>query len=279
MSDSQEQAEQSQTIKTNYQTVSGFDRFGLFSGAIGLIADAIALTTFIAGLWSFADENDSPSSGHTLFVAATGLLLFYGWSIVAWAIARQSLNRISDGHLKASHLDSAVGKAVAGTGLLVAPLALVWIVAAWPRDAELAFFNYLFSMLFGFPLIGLGVFFGLRFLMPLFYEDREDSELGSEDRELLWSIVESDMADNWAEWEKRIAIELERHDFVEVNNLRDKAYLLGVPTHCLQLVFAKYASLHPEEVQYGRLGTEDWATITKALVKLDFLEKADHYIF
>jgi len=80
---------------------------------VGLVADGIALSTFLAGLWGKSTEGESLPS-LILFYVLSGLLIIYGWLTLSWVLTRRGLNYIP----KARRVENfrVVAQGVSGVG-------------------------------------------------------------------------------------------------------------------------------------------------------------------
>lgn len=160
--------------KTGRGRLSGVEKFGVVSGMIGLVADAIALITFVTGFVSL-DTGPTAASGTTLFLIVTALLLLYGWFTLAWVLTKRGLGNIAKGQRWAA-LDDCSIRATVGVGLLIAPLALVWLVALSSVSSMEDFWSAVGVIgLFPVALLIFGVCLSIKFLMPLVYEDLADT--------------------------------------------------------------------------------------------------------
>jgi hypothetical protein len=265
--------------------LSKIEVFGLVTGIVGLVADAIGLITFAAGVWGFTRDEGSGASGDGLFVIVTGLLLFYGWFVLAWIITVRNLKRYSLPPLK-DNIKSAGACATIGVGLLLTPLAFIWLSIAFLGNSALSSevlpttiavtstplvnqtsihststsiseaidsaFCIGFVVIILYPFVGMGVFGCMAFLMPLVYDDSVEHNVRvatTEHNERVRAYIE----DHWDDLEERISIEFELYNWIEVSDLQDLADLLDVPLKSIEIVFAKYALIHPTKVEYGYL--------------------------
>lgn len=109
--------------------LSRTEKFFLISGIIGLVADVIALVTFLTGLLNLDTHQGSANSFHlALFRWGTALLLVYTWFLLTWIIARRGLSILPEGRRRRL-LEAKVLRGVIGSGVLLAPLAVLWWVA------------------------------------------------------------------------------------------------------------------------------------------------------
>ena len=293
------------------ESLSKLEVFGLVTGVIGLIADTVGLVTFAAGIWGFANGKDSSALGYALFIMITGLLLVYGWLVLAWIITSRTLKRLPEPPVK-SDLDDKATRSTAGIGLLLAPLAIIWfaitftgnsaplqsstipmptVVTPAPSadqattsptptsltssETEAIAFGVSLTMVFVYPLVGMGVYGCIYLLMPLVYGGLIDVEATTAEHS---ARIKAHLEENWADLEKRISMELKRYNWIEVNQVQDVADLLEVPLGSLEIVFAKYASTHPTEVKYGYLYNADGFQLSegKVLVNADYDLGARH---
>lgn len=312
--------------RENRESLSRLEIFGLVTGVIGLVADTIGLVTFLAGTWGFDNGDGATMPVYVMFIITTGLLVVYGWLILAWIVTSRTLKRFSEGPDRGD-LEEKSARSTAGIGLALIPLAIIWSITAFSANgtstqpstfatpkatvvtpdevdslssptpdspvspqqgagsgvvvAESIFFTF-----FLFPLVGLGIFGCLNLLMPLVYGDLISGEGSTFDNEELRErvkagrdVVRARMGESWADWEKRISLELSRNNWIELTDIQDMADLLDVPEGSLQIVFAKYASIHPTEVRYGLLFSSDGWVISEGMVLVNSgYDLGDRYI-
>ena len=221
------------------KSLSKGEKFNLISAIIGLIADFIGISTFLAGILQFGGS--SSSAGYVLFKMSTALVFVYGWFIVAWVFTRRGLNRIEMSFRRYRSLDSIAGFSTLGVGVFLLPLAIIWYIAFIFSNSSLFPIDYGF-----FEVVsGLLIWVCLIILMPRFYED-----LSLESQR---AVFKSYIKNTWPKWRKRIDFELFRYKWIDVANLQDMADLEGVPPDWLEIVLAQYASLYPSKVKYGIL--------------------------
>lgn len=104
------------------------EKISLFFGFVTLLADLASLLTFATGLLSFEEVvpvSVDFNSALLLYKSLTFLFLAYGWLVFSWYLTRRSLN-LKRG--KRSSLSTRSSKAVSGMGLLLVPIAIVWII-------------------------------------------------------------------------------------------------------------------------------------------------------
>ncbi len=295
------------------KSLSKLEVFGLVTGVIGLIADTVGLVTFAAGIWGFANDKGSSAPSYALFITVTGLLLVYGWLALAWIITSRTLKRFPGPPAK-SDLDDKATRSTVGIGLLLVPLAIIWFAIAFSGNSvplqssafptptvvtpalsmdqvtispvstsptssktEAIAAGVFFTMVYLYPLVGVGVYGCIDLLMPLVYGDLID---GAETTTAEYSErIKAHLEENWANLEERISIELRRYNWIEVNQLQDVADLLEVPLGSLEIAFAKYASTHPTEVKYGYLYSANGFQLSewKVLVNADY-DLEDRYM-
>ena len=131
---------------------------------VGLVADGIALSTFLAGLWGKSTEGESPPS-LILFYVLSGLLIIYGWLTLSWVLTRRGLNYIPKAR-RVENFDRVVAQGVSGVGLGILPLFIVWLIAMGMVDPGMI----MTVLFFGFFLAGIGLFVSVRYLMGLVYQ-------------------------------------------------------------------------------------------------------------
>jgi hypothetical protein len=132
---------------------------------VGLVADGIALSTFLAGLWGKSTEGESLPS-LILFYVLSGLLIIYGWLTLSWVLTRRGLNYIPKAR-RAENFDRVVAQGVSGVGLGILPLFIVWSIEMGMVDPGMI----MTVLFFGFFLAGIGLFVSVRYLMGLVYQD------------------------------------------------------------------------------------------------------------
>lgn len=150
------------SIRRDWAALSWFEKYGFITGAIGLIADAQSLLPSLFG-------NQSPSVSEDLNTAITGLIIPYGWLAVAWTFTRSGLSRISDESYRRHYISSYAARSVAGLGILIAPLVLAWLRAAFHSDvATVPVGIVLISVCL---ILGAAIYNSIALLMPLCYND------------------------------------------------------------------------------------------------------------
>jgi hypothetical protein len=164
------------------RSLSGLEKFGLISSIIGLIADCVALITFMVGLWSLGSSESIAPSKLGLFFAVTALVLLYGWVALAWIFARLGLSRLPEKKRGAKVLDNFIARSTASIGILIFPLGVIWTVAItkasmYPESTEGVEVFAVFVMGFVYLFIFLDIYLTLYNLMPLIYEDLAASAL------------------------------------------------------------------------------------------------------
>lgn len=103
--------------------MSKIERFSLLTAIIGLVADVIGISTFLAAVWATSSLN-VPSSGiMVLFHIASPFLFLYAWFSICWFTVRRSFLRRNDNQWL---LSDTTYRTVLGTGLLLSPLLMVW---------------------------------------------------------------------------------------------------------------------------------------------------------
>jgi len=119
--------------------MSGLEKFGLLGGIIGLIADAIGLTTFFLGLWQPSTSNATESSISPVLLTIMGITIFYGWVAIAWYLLRYGFVHRDKTNEKKSDgsFDGRAGAVTIGIGLLLSPLYLAWIIALGQSNVNL----------------------------------------------------------------------------------------------------------------------------------------------
>jgi len=129
--------------------LSKLERFGLWTGVIGLISDTIALVTFFAGFWGTPSSTAviSPvvnSEGQATIVTISTLeiplvartvlflVLVYSWAIISWILARRSFRnrRIRSFEVVIDILS----RTVIGFGIIVLPIFAMWLITVWQSD-------------------------------------------------------------------------------------------------------------------------------------------------
>lgn len=154
----------------------GLEKFGLISSIIGLIADCIALITFMIGLWGLGSSESIAPSKLDLFFAVTALVLLYGWVALAWILARRGLSRLPEKKRGEEALGSFVARSTASVGILTFPLGAVWTVAAtkasiFPESTEGMEIGAVYMTGVIYLFLIMGIYAALYFLMPLIYDD------------------------------------------------------------------------------------------------------------
>lgn len=162
----------------------GFEKFGLISGIVGLVADLIALGAFLIGFFSFGEVKGTLPS-KPLFLIVTALLLLYGWLSLAWVFARHGLSNMEPAKRRKA-LGDVISKAAGGIGLLLFPLDTLWLIAVSTlgddpiRVADMATEGapvlspwpmYIVYFVLAVVVLGFGVAVVPAALMPLVYED------------------------------------------------------------------------------------------------------------
>jgi hypothetical protein len=106
--------------------MSRLEKFGLITGAFGLIGDLIAFVGFIAGLINFSHLDDSSAASATaVLLIVSALILIYGWLSISWILANQALNKIAY-FVTDDSLKDNINRIVAGVGFVIAPLIAGW---------------------------------------------------------------------------------------------------------------------------------------------------------
>lgn len=103
--------------------MSNLERFGLISGIIGLVVDLISLVTFVLGYWQPATSNQTNGGMPAILIVVTGLLIFYGWVVISWALTRRKY--LIQKRRRQKKLFESSGDAVLGVGIFVAPIYLL----------------------------------------------------------------------------------------------------------------------------------------------------------
>lgn len=130
------------------------ERFGLFTGIIGLLSDTIALITFMAGFWgsptktavavpatTHAAGTTIEVTGYEIPLVIRAILIFfliYSWAAISWVLVRRSFRLRK--HRKPAIIADIVFRSVVGIGILVLPIFAMWTITYWqsgvPSRAE-----------------------------------------------------------------------------------------------------------------------------------------------
>lgn len=238
-----ESAERNSDSRTQQKPLLKIEKFNLIVAVVGLIADFIGISTFLAGVLIFDKIGASP--GYVLFKMCSALVFVYGWFVLAWVLTKKSLNRIERSFRRYRSLYTIAGSSTTGVGLFLLPIAIIWYIAFVTQNDILLFVPfYILALAF----CGLSIFIGLVVLMSSVYDD-----LSLESQKIAFQIY---IEGNWHNWKKRIEFELSRYKWIDAESLRDMADVEGVPLDWIDLVLARYASVCPSKARYGRLFKE-----------------------
>jgi hypothetical protein len=111
--------------KIEQRSLSKLEKFGLWTGIVGLAADLVSLSTFAAGFWDLGPGGGFPPNSHSFLIVITGILMLYAWFVIAWAFARRRLGHLSKED-RLETFDRVAFTSSAGVGLLIIPLIWVW---------------------------------------------------------------------------------------------------------------------------------------------------------
>lgn len=284
-------------IEGSRYSLSGLEKFNLAAAIIGLFADGVGLITFFTGLWSFENTVKSNAVFYLYIIATGLVILYgwgvISWILTRRKILQYEIlfDRRIVLNSKAGSTVAGVGIAlipivaiwfiVTYLGVFAEELSTEPFGETIPTteistlvpmsetpitngvgqtkntpDYSSAFGYTVISLMFVYPFLGIGVFASISFLMPISYSD-----IPSPDDRALRSIYVDKMKETidteWAIWEERLILEIERHKWVTVHDLQDFADLLDVPIDAIEMAFATFANRFPKEVRYGYLYNED----------------------
>jgi hypothetical protein len=143
------------------------EKINLFIAIVGLLADVVTILSFVSGVFSFNSTPSTNSKAESLkiiFISGSGLIIIYGWITLAWLYTKRSLAKWI-GERKnprkqtiSNTLFTFTLNATIGTGLLLSPLYLGWLILATSAMGEGAF---LLIFPFGIPMLPLFLFVGV----------------------------------------------------------------------------------------------------------------------
>lgn len=114
--------------------MSKLEQFGLVTGILGLVADAIALIAFFGGLWNTAPQGTSNNAGLPVLAQVIMVLVaIYGWFIIGLVLLRRRLAHRADEPIVTTEM---AGNAALGVGILVAPILIGLFVAIAQTNIE-----------------------------------------------------------------------------------------------------------------------------------------------
>lgn len=112
--------------------MNNLEKFGLWSGIVGLLADVIAISAFLAGGWQPTSLDDGRGEMSFLLQAIFAFLIIYGWFSISWVLVRRAY--LARKYTKQVFM-AATFKIVFAVGLVVLPLVLAWWVVILMADA------------------------------------------------------------------------------------------------------------------------------------------------
>jgi hypothetical protein len=121
-----------QSVGGNTLQMNNLEKFGLWSGIIGLVADVIAILSFLAGGWQPTAVDSGRGQMPFLFQAVFAFLIVYGWFSISWVLVRRAY--LARKYTKQKFM-SAAFKIVFAVGLVILPLVVAWWVVILMTDA------------------------------------------------------------------------------------------------------------------------------------------------
>ena len=110
--------------------MSKLEKFGLFSGILGIIVDSVAIVGYISGLLNFQLPNAEISNkgeAPVLFILLLAIVIIYSWVSISWVLAKRTVVHLESAKKQYS-LSKVVARTVLGIGLVIAPMILGWFV-------------------------------------------------------------------------------------------------------------------------------------------------------
>lgn len=105
--------------------MSKLEQFGLATGIIGLLSDAIALTGFFIGFWKPETSSEQGTvSTMSIFFVLTIFAMFYGWLIISWTLTRRAY--VHRNKRKKFFIDRAVSGIIFTVGIFILPIFIAW---------------------------------------------------------------------------------------------------------------------------------------------------------
>ncbi len=104
--------------------MSNLDKFNLGTAIIGLVADMIGISVFVASLQLGAVNStspDLPQIAKTAIFIISAFLILYGWLILSWLIIKRFMARAS-----APDFADIAYRTVLGLGAVISPLIYLW---------------------------------------------------------------------------------------------------------------------------------------------------------
>ncbi len=109
--------------------MSNLEKFGLFSGIMGVIVDATTIIGYLSGLINFGSQDNTINKNQapTLIIIIMAIIIIYSWLVIAWVLTKRRVTNLKSKSIKFD-FDEVIRRSVTGVGLVMLPLIFGWFV-------------------------------------------------------------------------------------------------------------------------------------------------------
>jgi hypothetical protein len=239
------------STKQPEQQLSRFERFGHFATIFGFINDALNLPFAVIAVVSILLATTGGNSATVVFTnihlnAWHALMIWFlgAYSYVVflhsyWA-KHYSTDRKSFFDFLLQDIFTKSGKPILLLPLIACIILFIWIAVEVTILAPALIILWAAAFIFGIPTV---IVYSTEYYEKLKRKTAPSSEF------------RKDVDTNWAQWDKRVKLELSRNIIVSSNKFKDSLELWHITPEDFNYVLVKYASLHADRAKYGTVET------------------------